>query len=158
MRPEPSTILRYLLQLGGSQALSSLEAHDIPKAARELGADVSAGQYLHPDLQETYLRYANSAVNNDILYEGNVKWSKVSKQVNQVDMPTVVSCTGSLTSPEQTGNKQNFLNTKSHHLLSLTRISSNFFNPRSRVTVVTLSVCRHEICYIPRLYVENKVS
>lgn len=91
MRPEPSTILRYLLQLGGSQALSSLEAHDIPKAARELGADVSAGQYLHPDLQETYLRYANSAVNNDIVYEGNIKRSKVSKQVNQVDMLTVAS-------------------------------------------------------------------
>lgn len=86
MRPESSTILRYLLQLGGSQTLSSLETNDIPIAARELGADVSAGHYLHPDLQQTYLRYANSTVNNDIVYEGSINWSKVSKQVNQADM------------------------------------------------------------------------
>ena len=84
MRPEPSTILRYLLQVGGSQALSSLEAHDIPPAARELGADVSVAQYLHFDLQETYLRYANSAVNNDMGYEDKIKRSTVSKQVNEL--------------------------------------------------------------------------
>ena len=87
MRPEPSTILRYLLQVGGSQALSSLEAHDIPPAARELGADVSVGQYLHSDLQETYLRYANSAVNNEAGYEGNIKRSTVSKQVHVNEVP-----------------------------------------------------------------------
>ena len=75
-----------MLQLGGSQTLSSLETHEIPRAACELGADVSAGQYLHPDLQETYLRYANSAVNKDIISEGNIKRSTVSKQVqaNQI--------------------------------------------------------------------------
>jgi disulfide oxidoreductase YuzD len=71
-----------MLQLRGSKALSSLEARDIPRAARELGADVSAGQYLHPDLQETYLRYANTTVNKDIVSEGNIKMSQVSKQVN----------------------------------------------------------------------------
>ena len=70
--------------------MTSLEAHDIPRAARELGADVSAGQCLHPDLQETYIRYANSAVNNDVAYEGKVKKPEVPKRVNQVVVPNAV--------------------------------------------------------------------
>ena len=80
MRPEPSTILKYILQLD-SQALPSLAGQNVPKAALELGADASVGQHLHPDLQETYLLYANAGPNNDIGGEGNKKSTTVSKQV-----------------------------------------------------------------------------
>lgn len=73
----------------------SLETHEIPRVARELGVDVSAGQYLHPDLQETYLRYANSAVNKDVISEGNIKKSTVSKQVQvkQIKASRYAYCT-----------------------------------------------------------------
>ena len=73
-RPEPSIILRYLLQLESPTLHSLQAAHGVPTAATELGADVSAGEYLHPDLQEIYLRYANPE-------GGSKKNSCVSKQV-----------------------------------------------------------------------------
>ena len=81
-RPEPSIILRYLLQLESPTLHSLQAAHGVPTAATELGADVSAGEYLHPDLQEIYLRYANSGAHNDIGPEGGSKKNScVSKQV-----------------------------------------------------------------------------
>ena len=81
-RPEPSIILRYLLQLESPTLHSLQAAHGVPTAATELGADVSAGEYLHPDLQEIYLRYANSGAHNDTGPEGGSKKNScVSKQV-----------------------------------------------------------------------------
>ena len=61
MRPETSTILKYLLQLDSTAlALPTAEA---PRPALELGGELSAGQHLHKDLQESYLLYVNTASN-----------------------------------------------------------------------------------------------
>ena len=60
MRPQPSTILKYLLQLD-SQGLSLAAVTDVPRsAAFAIGADVTAGASLHSDLQDTYVLYVNS--------------------------------------------------------------------------------------------------
>ena len=61
MRPETSTILKYLLQLD-SEALA-VPTTEAPRPALELGGELSAGQHLHKDLQESYLLYVNTAGN-----------------------------------------------------------------------------------------------
>ena len=60
MRPETSTILKYLLQLD-SDVLMAKTPMQALKSALELGGELSAGQGLHKDLQETYLLYVNTA-------------------------------------------------------------------------------------------------
>ena len=60
MRPETSTILKYLLQLD-SDVLMAKTPMQALKSALELGGELSASRGLHKDLQETYLLYVNTA-------------------------------------------------------------------------------------------------
>lgn len=91
MRPLPSTILKYLLQLD-----CLAEMNDVPRSGMfEIGADVSAGAGLHSDLQDTYLLYVNSKANkNDTGPYVNVdrRGSNISKEVYNI-IPCVTSVT-----------------------------------------------------------------
>lgn len=61
------------------------ETNEVPKAALELGADVSAGQYLYPDLQEDHLLYINSSTtmcsDTGTYVNGHLQHSIASNQV-----------------------------------------------------------------------------